>query len=353
MSATPQTSHNTLVINAAGEGDLNKVIRLVEKHNYDVNQQERNDGATPLSMAVYYGKVDVVRYLIRKNADINMIVYGKTALFIATEHGRLDMMLVLLAAGADIDKPRCDLMTPLAIAAQIGLLEVVQILVAKGASTRAARDRRGDSGMTPLHAAAENGHVAVVDCLLEAGANLEDAFDNGVRPLWVAAARGHHLVVDSLLQKGADMRARNDDGESPFYAAAEGGHLAVLWRLFLSPANVEEFLETTTTAGATPLWIASKHGHLKVVQFLVSVGGAVKDKGCCSYSRTPLMCACEGGHLKVAEVLLGQGCDPNKTDTEHMTAFHLTAFGMHVDIAKLLVRYGANMEDILSDISPG
>ena len=55
----------------------------------------------------------------------------------------------------------------------------------------------------------------------------------------------------------------------------------------------------------------------------------------------------------MAEVLLGQGCDPNKTDTEHMTAFHLTAFGMHVDIAKLLVRYGVNMEDILSDISTG
>ena len=101
MSATPQTSQNTLVIQAAGDGDLNKVIRLVEEHMYDVNQQERNHGWTPLSMAVYCGKGDVVGYLIGKNADINKTAYSKTPLFMAAALWALRVIWEFLSGAID------------------------------------------------------------------------------------------------------------------------------------------------------------------------------------------------------------------------------------------------------------
>ena len=57
--------------------------------------------------------------------------------------------------------------TPLHIAARMGEIDHVELLIANGANV----DAIGEDGATPLHDAAGYGRVAVVKALLAAGAN--------------------------------------------------------------------------------------------------------------------------------------------------------------------------------------
>ncbi|KAH8585593.1 ankyrin repeat-containing domain protein, partial [Bisporella sp. PMI_857] len=64
-------------------------------------------------------------------------------------------------------------------------------------------------GRTALHHASDNGHLEVVTLLLEKGADLEAADIYGKTALHHASRNGHLEVVTLLLEKGADVKARD------------------------------------------------------------------------------------------------------------------------------------------------
>jgi hypothetical protein len=57
-----------------------------------------------------------------------------------------------------------------------------------------------------LYAAAQRGHLNVVKLLVKKGASIHQASDQGVTPLHVAALEGHQEVVDYLMSKGATFK---------------------------------------------------------------------------------------------------------------------------------------------------
>jgi len=110
---------------------------------------------------------------------------------------------------------------PLHTAARLGRVNVVRLLLEKGANV----DARNDWGVTPLHQAATEGRVGVVRLLLEKGADVDARASFGVTPLLFAASRGHVDVVRLLLEKGADVNAREVVfGHTPLDMARRGDH---------------------------------------------------------------------------------------------------------------------------------
>jgi ankyrin repeat protein len=61
--------------------------------------------------------------------------------------------------------------------------------------------------MSPLFSAAQGGHLNVVKLLVKKGANIHQDSDQGVNPLHKAALEGHQEVVDYLMSKGATFEA--------------------------------------------------------------------------------------------------------------------------------------------------
>jgi ankyrin repeat protein len=147
--------------------------------------------AEPLCRAAAYGKLDVVRLLLRElGADVSHLDRGVTALYAAAQNGHE---------------------------------HVVRAFVQE---CRANIYQATTKGNTPLNIAAQEGHEHIVRCLLgECGADVNQVGDNGCSTLFAAAQRGHGHVVRCLVKEfGADVNIAACDGCKPLMAAADCKH---------------------------------------------------------------------------------------------------------------------------------
>ena len=135
---------------------------------------------TPLGAASFHGRADLSRCLLERGADVNRVyANGRSPLFGAVGRKDLEMMRLLVEHGADVNLGIPAIRhTPLHRAAYVGLLPLVQFLLAHGAHVNAqtlARNPDFDvpdeaGGETPLHYAAGFAGGDVIACLLDNGA---------------------------------------------------------------------------------------------------------------------------------------------------------------------------------------
>lgn len=88
-------------------------------------------------------------------------------LFLAAKNGAVEIAKLLLAVKANVNQQCAEGATPLLVAATIGHVEMVQLLLAQ---PHVAVDARDDSGRTPLHCARSNDHRHVAQLLVESKA---------------------------------------------------------------------------------------------------------------------------------------------------------------------------------------
>jgi ankyrin len=135
-------------------------------------------------------------------------------------------------------------------------------------------------GLTALHLASLAGQAIVVQELLDQGAFVDALLDDpfsyygitDLRPLHLAVSGGKAQIVDMLLQAGADpdspYRARGDATTALHLAASMGDDESV--RLLLeADADPDVLLN-----GYSPLYIASRSGHARIVERLIASGAS-------------------------------------------------------------------------------
>lgn len=119
----------------------------------------------------------------------------------------------------DLDQAGENGRTPLMVASAAGRLEVVKVLLKKGANPQACGFRL----MTPIHEACSNGQVEVAKCLIDLRAELNSVSSDGLTPLMCAAAWGYTNVVQLLLNKGANKLMKDNLGATAIDIAREKG----------------------------------------------------------------------------------------------------------------------------------
>ncbi|KAK3586425.1 hypothetical protein CHS0354_017067 [Potamilus streckersoni] len=315
------------------------VRNFIEEMKVDINgKAEMVNGSTALCIAAKTGNRDMIIYLIKHGASINVIdMYNVSPLGRTLMNWHEDVAEILIDHGADIFLKMSRLQkTPLHLSAERGLSNVVKVLLKKGAST-AKRDRRGH---TPLHYAAMNGHSCVVNILLQHDISQVNkrAFSNtkkskkgsgirGVTALHYAARQGYVDVADIVIQAGGEVDIKDSFGQTPLYVASNFGHLDIVRLLVSKGANVN----ITENHGFTPSHVAVYRQRSDVVKFLAERATIdALDK----YGKTPLHIACQKGYTDLVKLLLAHNSNWRLSTYTDNTVLHYACRYGHAEIAK-------------------
>jgi ankyrin repeat protein len=216
---------------------------LVAQGNAPVNAEARG-GETPLILAVRNDLLKTSKSLLRRGAAVNdQDMLRKTALHYGCENKNENVELVqaLLDACADKDKTDGIGNTPLSIACRKGHVNVVKLLLERGAVVNQSGKGKDQ---TPLLEACklENGKASadIIDVLCANGASLDCYSELGETPFLVAIKYKNFSALEALIAKLGDDPAKitaylnkpNDRGEtawtivsSPEYDRRELGYL--------------------------------------------------------------------------------------------------------------------------------
>eukprot|EP00903_Cladosiphon_okamuranus_P011597 g10907.t1 len=165
----------------------------------------------------------IVRLLLRKGADPNVMGPLGTPLHYACIYRLLGATKVLLEAGADLSVRACmdccdddDSRSVLDTAAGQGTADIVRVLIEQGADVGVS----GPDGDTPLHHAAYSRFAEVADVLIEAGANIDARNSYNQSPLHIAAGRLNLTMVRAFLRHGLNANCRCQYAQTPLHEAA-------------------------------------------------------------------------------------------------------------------------------------
>jgi ankyrin repeat protein len=174
---------------------------------------------------------------------------------------------------------------------------------------RTGEESEFELGSTPLIVAAAFGHVQIVTLLLERGAEVGARDDLGVTAILAAASCGHEEIVALLLRHGADGLVRCHGGVTPLQSASRYGQLGVV-RLLLQHLNGRG-IDDADQAEATALWSACRWGHTEVVRALLMTGADPTIAGRFLYGTsttpttptTPIKAAEINGHYDIVNLI--------------------------------------------------
>jgi len=345
-------------------------------------------GVKPLYLAAERGDARIVETLIEGGADVNAATpQGVTPLMVAARTGQPETVAVLLGRGARASvnvQEGWRGQSALMWAAGEGHVPVIRQLAAAGADLQA----RSKSGFTPVLFAVRNGHLPAIEALLTLGANPNDRVERqqaqagaegggtsrprqpegpaepATSALGMAIINAYYDVASMLLDWGADPNVsdprgsmlhaisfmrRPGSGNPPRSAGSvdslglvdkllERGanpNARIAWKEILfdrdnavtrTPPNIPVGRNFLSFIGATPLYVAAKHGDVEMMRLLLRYGAdptinTVQEV-------TPLMAAAglgfwdgespgpltgvpESEHVAAVELLLDLGLDIN------------------------------------------
>lgn len=192
-------------------------------------------------------------------------------------NARVNQLKKLIEDGADVNAPigfdsmlpavRKPTSWPLDAAVQKGNVEMVTLLIAKGAKIR------GGEMLAASWVGNKDAVLAIITALLKAGAEVNASHSYyGGTALTVASYKGDLKLVEFLLaQPGIKLDEIDHDGRTALIWAAENGYFEIVKRLIAAGAD----LAIKNVNGETALVVAEKN--LEKQKALISTLQAIKE----------------------------------------------------------------------------
>lgn len=197
--------HQSAMLRAVRTGDLPSLVSLLDS-GMDCDQTFFLGGwrRPALCLALELGHVKVVSELCRRRCSVSVL-----------DHGGL---------------------TPLQLAASLGLTEIVELLVRNRADVDSVM---ADTGETALHLATAGSYLQTVRVLLERGATVDKQNKEGRTSLMYAAQQSSQQLVLTLLEFGARRDLRDLRGNTALLLYSHSPDISLpLLDLLSSPSMV-------------------------------------------------------------------------------------------------------------------
>jgi ankyrin repeat protein len=350
-------------LEAAERGDMAFVVDQLQR-GMNVNAGHDRTNTTALMMAVKGCQIEMIRLLLAHGADLSREnSLGYTALTLAVIRSR--------SYGDYWHNPQPDrrpLELLLAAGGRYGLREAVLLNDVELARARLDGGADVDTGEGTYHGpllkvAAELGYLEIVDLLLDRGADIEATDDLGQKALLSAARFGRSEVVRRLLDRGADIDAVDWSGQSALSNSAVEGHSdtfdlllsrgarrGIVDALVLNDiALLEDLLNKELRCDSAVDWLsdgrvrlamlAAGRGNMAIVRLLLDWGAAHFQER--HDDHTLLAEAARHGHIDVAQLLVDRGADLHAVGRDGLTPLAWAVREGQDEVARILKLAGA------------
>lgn len=212
---------------ACQTGNLQQVQDFLRK-GIDLEQRDSvRTGRTPLYVACKFGRLDIVRVLIHRGADVNVQTADErsTPLHIAVKRGHVNVVCELLKHDVNITLRTFLGFTPLHFACYFGGdYKIFRALIDHDNQINV--NDKNNYGQTCLHLASVNGIVKIVKDLIDLKVNINETDNMGETALHLIAHRcggwrfdkpqsrlGCKEILELLLNHGIDTTIKNQEGK--------------------------------------------------------------------------------------------------------------------------------------------
>jgi ankyrin repeat protein len=265
----------------AAEKGLSSIISLmVSQCGVGVNEPAvRPSGLRMIHVAAFHKQPVIVSQLIRLGANVNQFddENGYSPLSMAILGLNTSAALELIEAGANVKQPSRSGRTPLYVAVEKGLVDVVKTLLAMPGVDINAPVTSEKNAARPLHVAILYGQCHLIPVLINLGAdvNLPDD-ERKCSPLLMATLLKDSWSVKLLLRANANPCQLSKEGRSALYIAAEKGFSGIL-RLLVEDSSLLDINGPVTSEShrGTALHIAAMFDNAHLIIELLSLGADV------------------------------------------------------------------------------
>ena len=302
-------------------GELKTLKFLLEQPNVKLDsfRSERND---PVFIeACRVGSAEVVEWLINKfKIDVNHMhklknphnesFFATTALREAVTWGNVGATKVLLTHGADVNLKADEEKSLLIVAASIGNIEIVKMLLQ---DPKIDKNEITESAFASL----SRGSTDILKFLLSQGININMLSNSSEQTLLCSAISGRNSTTNVrilLEDPRINVNAKNHPKQrTALHLAATGSDTEIV-RLLLSHPKI--LVNETDGDGCTPLFLACQRVilHRSQMRIIIDI---------------------------VQQLLKSEGIDVNKADNNGLTPLLVACLTRKPDIASLLLEYGA------------
>ncbi|XP_054284646.1 ankyrin-1-like [Macrosteles quadrilineatus] len=377
------------------------LCRLLVEDGHSLNgESEKYFRLHPLSLALHFKHSDIAELLIEFGANVNLLNKDKntyplfwvihtklpphmidviiaagfpvnalvmkkermTAIQCAVLENNLEAIKTLIKYPLDFNHSNASRETALGIAIRSNFVEIVKLLVDKGASLNSR-----NSALCPLFLAIRFEHIKMVELLLDLGANLQEGWveEEIVPPLQFAINYLNVDIVMLLIARGANVNDRNcRSGETALHVTASyiglkyQGETLKAVQLKIAKALIGRGADVNVKdiIGRTPLDGAICGENTELCKLLLREGAEVHGDGWInvtgSGNRFEYICCVKA--FQCAELIsmcLDRGGDYNFRDHHGLSPYHCAMAKHNPDMVTAFWRHGCPYD--LPELKPG